>query len=162
MTFGLDDSLGKNVSLENLKYMADANSRLAYNNVDLKLQDIIAEASQQIFTNYFNSKLRDKIGITGIWHSLGNLNIFWSNTKSITSFGLLIFANGKWENTQIISETFIYEAVNTSQKLNNAYSYLWRKNVKSTYGLPQSEIKFSGSLIPNAPNDLIAVSVKKD
>ena len=52
MNSGLDDNLGEDVSSANLKYVADANKRWAYHNVYVKMQDVIAEASNQTFTNY--------------------------------------------------------------------------------------------------------------
>ncbi|WP_405565954.1 serine hydrolase domain-containing protein [Polaribacter sp. Asnod6-C07] len=162
MNSGLDDSLGEDVSPSNLKYITDAEQRWAYHNVYVKMQDVIANASQQTFTNYFNSKLKDKIGMSGIWQNLDDLNVFWSNTRSMARFGLLISANGKWENSQIVSENFITEATNTSQNINNSYGYLWWLNGKESYHLPQSQITFTGELIPNAPEDMFCALGKND
>ncbi len=50
----------------------------------------------------------------------------------------------------------------TSQNLNKAYGYFWWLNGKSNYRLPGSEIEYSGTLIPNAPSDLIAGLGKND
>ncbi|GAL81663.1 beta-lactamase [Algibacter lectus] len=54
------------------------------------------------------------------------------------------------DETQIISEAFLNEATNTSQNINEAYGYLWWLNGKSSYHLPQSQLEFNGTLIPNA------------
>jgi CubicO group peptidase (beta-lactamase class C family) len=162
MTSGLDDRLGDDVSTDNLKYVADAGTRWAYHNVYVKMQDVVANASNTTWKNYFNTKLRDKIGMNGIWTDLGSLSVYWSNTRSMARFGLLISANGKWENTQIISENFINEATNTSQNINNSYGYFWWLNGKQNYYLPQSQFQFNGALIPNAPADLFAALGKND
>lgn len=162
MNSGLDDSLGDDVSPENLKYIADAGQRWAYHNVYVKMQDVIAQVSNQTWPNYFNIKLKDKIGMNGNWIKLGGLNVYWSNTKSMARFGLLTLANGKWQNSQIIPENFLIEATNTSQNINKAYGYLWWLNGKSSYHLPQSQLEFSGTLIPNAPNDMFAALGKND
>lgn len=162
MNSGLDDSLGDDVSASNLKYIDDADQRWAYHNVYIKLQDVIANASNQTFTNYFNTKLKDKIGMNGIWRNIGDLNVYWSNTRSMARFGLLISAKGKWDSTQIVSENFIAEATNTSQNINRSYGYLWWLNGKDSYHLPQSQAKFNGSLIKNAPNDMYAALGKND
>ena len=53
--------------------------------------------------------------------------------------------------TQIISESFLNEATNTSQNINDAYGYLWWLNGKESFHLPQSQLEFNGQLIPNAP-----------
>ncbi|MEO9571984.1 MAG: serine hydrolase [Polaribacter sp.] len=162
MTSGLDDSFGDDVSPNNLIYKADAATRWAYHNVYVKLQDIVAKASNTSWKNYFNTKLSDKIGMNGTWINLGSLSIYWSNTRSMARFGLLISNNGKWENTQIISENFIKEATNTSQNINNAYGYLWWLNGKENHLLPNSQTIFNGKLIPNAPLDMYCALGKND
>lgn len=165
MNSGLDDTLGDDVSPANLQYVSDAGTRWAYHNVYVKIQDVIAEASNQTWNNYFNTKLRDKIGMSGFpstWFSLGGLSVYRSDTRSMARFGLMIFAKGKWENTQIVPESFLNDATNTSQNINQSYGYLWWLNGKSSYRLPQSQFQFDGKLIPNAPNDMYAALGKDD
>ena len=162
MNSGLDDTLGDNVSPSNLQYVADAGTRWAYHNVYVKMQDVVATASNQTWNNYFNTKLRDKIGMNGQWIQTGGLSVYWSNTRSMARFGLMIQAKGKWNSTQIVSENFLNEATNTSQNINKAYGYLWWLNGKSTYHLPQTQAQFNGKLIPNAPDDMYAALGKND
>lgn len=162
MDSGLDDSLGDDVSPENLQYIADAGDRWAYHNVYVKMQDVVAEASNSTWTSYFNAKLRDKIGMSGTWIPLGDLSVYWSNTRSMARFGLLVYAKGKWEDDIIVSESFLNEATNTSQNINEAYGYLWWLNGKSSFHLPQSQLEFPGKLIPNAPDDTYAALGKND
>tara|TARA_R110000868_G_scaffold1389_20_gene10802 strand:+ start:3235 stop:4311 length:1077 start_codon:yes stop_codon:yes gene_type:complete len=162
MTSGLDDSLGDDVSPANLQYIADAGTRWAYHNVYVKMQDVVATASNDTWTNYFNTKLRDKTGMSGSWINLDNLSVYWSNTRSMARFGLMIYAKGTWENIQIVPEAYLNEATNTSQAINQAYGYLWWLNGKSTYHLPGLQIEFNGELIPNAPADMFAALGKND
>lgn len=51
--------------LSNLQYIADAGTRWAYHNVYIKMQDVIAEASNNNWISYFNTKLKDRIGMEG-------------------------------------------------------------------------------------------------
>lgn len=162
MSSGLDDALGDDVSPGNLQYVADAGTRWAYHNVYVKLQDVIAQASGQTWTNYFNTKLRDKIGMTGIWNPSGGLSVYYSNTRSMARFGLLILNKGKWNGTTIVSENYFNQATNTSQNINKGYGYLWWLNGKSTFHLPQSQLEFNGSIIPNGPNDMFMALGKND
>ncbi len=162
MNSGLDDNLGDGVSPSNLKYIADAGERWAYHNVYVKLQDVIEKSTNQPFTSYFNLKLRDKIGMTGFWRNTGDLSVYWSNSRSMARFGLMILAEGKWNDTQIISKNFLIEATNTSQQINKSYGYLWWLNGKSSYHLPQSQFEFQGSLIKNAPTEMFAALGKND
>jgi CubicO group peptidase (beta-lactamase class C family) len=100
--------------------------------------------------------------MTGSWMPLGDLSVYWSTTRSMARFGLLIYAKGIWRNNQIISETFLNEAINTSQNINQAYGYLWWLNGKSSFHLPTTQIEFQGELIPNAPEDMFAALGKND
>ncbi|MBL87718.1 MAG: serine hydrolase [Winogradskyella sp.] len=162
MSSGLDDSEGDSVEPENLQYIADAGTRWAYHNVYVKLQDIVATASGQDWSSYFDNKLKNKIGMSGAWIQTGDFSVYWSTTRSMARFGLLVYADGKWESEQIIPESFLNDAVNTSQNLNLSYGYMWWLNGKSSYRLPQSQIQFPDELIPNAPEDMYAALGKND
>ncbi len=164
MNSGLDDSLGDDVSPANLQYVADAGTRWAYHNVYVKLQDVVAEATNQTWNSYFNTKLRDKIGMStnGGWIPNGDLSVYWSNTRSMARFGLLTLANGNWNGTQIINSNYLNNATNTSQTINQAYGYLWWLNGKSSYHLPQTQLQFNGSIIPSAPSDMYCALGKND
>jgi CubicO group peptidase (beta-lactamase class C family) len=162
MNSGLDDTLGDDVSPANLQYVADAGSRWAYHNVYVKIQDVVAHASGQTWNTYFNTKLKDKLGMSGAWIQNGGLSVYWSNTRSMARFGLMMYAKGKWNSTQILNENYLNAATNTSQNINQSYGYLWWLNGKSGYHLPQSQFEFSGSLIPNAPSDMYCALGKDD
>ena len=161
MTSGLDDATD-DVNPTSLKYVADAGTRWAYHNVYVKLQDVVAQASGQTWNDYFNIKLRDKIGMTGSWIQSGNNSLYWSTTRSMARFGLLMLNKGKWENDIIVNEIYINEATTTSQNINQSYGYLWWLNGKSSYHLPQTQFEFRGSLIPNAPKDMFMALGKND
>lgn len=161
MTSGLDDSTD-DVSPAALTYVADAGTRWAYHNVYVKLQDVIAQASGQSWSNYFNSKLRDKIGMNGTWFTSGNNIVYYSTTRSMARFGLLMYNKGKWENNVILNENYFNEATNTSQNINLGYGYLWWLNGKANYHLPQSQLTFQGSIIPSAPSDMFMALGKND
>ncbi|WP_281297215.1 serine hydrolase domain-containing protein [Flavobacterium limnophilum] len=163
MTSGLEDiTNGDAVDPAHLTYKADAGTRWAYHNVYVKLQDVVASASGQNWPNYFNTKLRDKIGMTGTWLQVDNNSVYYSTTRSMARFGLLMLNKGKWENTTILNETYFNEATNTSQNINLGYGYLWWLNGKSSYHLPQSQLQLSGSIIPSGPNDMYMALGKND
>lgn len=164
MNSGLNDALGDNVEPANLQYVADAGTRWAYHNVYVKLQDVVAEASGQTWTNYFNTKLRDRIGMTGgAWINSGDgLSVYWSTTRSMARFGLLSLNKGKWNGTTIVNENYFNQATTTSQPINQAYGYMWWLNGKSSYHLPTSQFEFNGTLMSNAPSDMYAALGKND
>lgn len=162
MNSGLDDSLGDDVSPTNLQFVADAGTRWAYHNAYVKLQDVVANATNSTWTNYFNSKLRNPIGMGGSWVQSGALNVYWSDSRSMARFGLLALNKGNWNGTQIVNTNYFNNATTTSQNINNAYGYLWWLNGKSSFHLPQSQLEFPGSLIPSAPNDMYMALGKND
>ena len=162
MTSGLNDALGDDVSPANLQYVADAGTRWAYHNVYVKLQDVVAEATGQTWTSYYNTKLRDKIGMTGSWLPYLGLSVYRSDSRSMARFGLLALNNGKWENNQIVPQNYFQNATTTSQNINLAYGYLWWLNGKTSYHLPQSQLQFNGTLIPSAPSDMYCALGKND
>jgi CubicO group peptidase (beta-lactamase class C family) len=162
MTSGLNDALGDNVGPANLQYIADAGTRWAYHNVYVKLQDVVSEATGQSWSNYFNTKLRDKIGMTGIWFQSGENRVYRSNTRSMARFGLLSLNLGNWDGNQIINNSYFSNSTTTSQNLNLAYGYMWWLNGKANYRLPQTQFQFNGALIPNATNDMYCALGKDD
>ena len=161
MTSGLDDSTD-DTDPASLIYKADAGTRWAYHNVYVKLQDVVAKASGQTWENYFNAKLRDKIGMNGNWVQLGVNSVYTSTSRSMARFGLLMLNKGKWESNQILNEAYFNEATTTSQNINLGYGYLWWLNGKASYHLPQSQLTFPGSVIPTGPNDMFMALGKND
>jgi CubicO group peptidase (beta-lactamase class C family) len=125
---------------------------------------VVATASGQTWTNYFNTKLRDKIGMTGgSWINSGDgLSVYWSTTRNMARFGLLALNKGKWNTQVILNETYFNDATNTSQPINQSYGYLWWLNGKTSYHLPQSQLQFSGSIIPSGTNDMFMALGKND
>lgn len=163
MNSGLNDALGDTVTPTNLQYVADAGTRWAYHNVYVKLQDVVATATNQTWDNYFNNKLRNPIGMTGAWVTDPTaLSVYWSNSRSMARFGLLALANGNWNGQTIINQPYHTSATNTSQNINLAYGYLWWLNGKSSFHLPQSQLQFNGSIITTAPADMYCALGKND
>jgi CubicO group peptidase (beta-lactamase class C family) len=166
MTSGIDDYVNgvysDDVTPSTLNYKADAGTRWAYSNVYVKLQDVIANATGQTWSNYFNAKLRDKIGMNGVWFTSGNNIVYTSTTRSMARFGLMMLNRGNWNGTQILNETYFNQATTTSQNINLGYGYLWWLNGKTSYHLPQSQLEFPGSIIPTAPNDMFMALGKND
>jgi CubicO group peptidase (beta-lactamase class C family) len=166
MTTGLDDGVPDNdcTSPACLQYKADAGTRWSYHNAPYTILDKVVEAATgTTYNNYFQQKIRDKIGMNGLWIKTGWNNVYFSTARSMARFGLLLLNKGKWNETSILSdENYMNSQVNSSQNINSAYGYLTWLNGKSNYMLPQTQFNFSGSLIPNAPADMYAALGKND
>jgi CubicO group peptidase (beta-lactamase class C family) len=161
MTSGIDDTK-QLVVKSNLTYVADAGTRWAYGNVFQKLIDVVAESSSSEFETYFNANLKAKIGMDGYWNEGTIFTIYHSTTRSMARFGLLGLNKGNWDGEQIIDESFFTECVTTSQSINPSYGYLWWLNGKSQYMIPSEQTVYPGSLVPNAPADMVAAMGAKD
>lgn len=166
MTSGLDDGVADNdCTLPNcLQYKADAGSSWAYHNAPYTLLDkVIENASGLSYNQYFQQKIRDRIGMNGIWIKLGYNNVYFSTARSMARFGLLMLAKGKWGTTTLLNDTaFLNQQTNITQSINPSYGYLTWLNGKSSYMLPTLQFRFNGSLMPNAPADLYAALGKDD
>lgn len=161
MTTGNDDTK-QYVTKPNLTYIADAGTRWAYSNIFQKLTDVVADASSKSFETYFNEKLKSKIGMDGYWNFGTIYTIYHSTTKSMARFGLLALNKGKWNNEQIINESFFNESITTSQNINPSYGYLWWLNGKTSFMIPGEQTIYQGSLVPNAPVDMYAAMGASD
>jgi CubicO group peptidase (beta-lactamase class C family) len=163
MTSGLDDSADSDcVEPACLTFIAAPGTRWAYDNVYVKLQDVVAQATGQSWNTYFNGRLRDRIGMSGSWIPNGDLSVYWSTTRSMARFGLLMLNKGKWDTEQIVNEAYCNNATNPSQTINNSYGYLWWINGEANYHLPQTQFEFNGSIIPSGASDMYMALGKND
>lgn len=164
MTSGLDDGVTDPFcTLDNcLIYKADAGTRWAYHNGPYTLLDgVVENAAGQTLNSFTTQKLKSPTGMTGTFAPVGYNNVFFSNARSMARFGLLILNNGNWNGNQILTDTaYFNQMTSTSQTLNKSYGYLWWLNGKQNFMIPSSQIVFPGSLIPNAPSDMISAMGK--
>jgi CubicO group peptidase (beta-lactamase class C family) len=167
MTTGLDDGVPENDCTlpACLSYKADAGTRWAYHNAPYTLLDkLIESATGKSFNTYFQEKIRDRIGMNGLWFKgNGFNNVYYSNARSMARFGLLMQNKGKWDQANILSDAAYFESqTNPSQALNLSYGYLTWLNGKATYMLPTVQLVLNGPLTPNAPADMFAALGKND
>ena len=160
MTTGLDYTVDDNFCYDSecLIYKNEPGDYWFYHNAPYTLLDqIVTGAVETDFEDYFYEKIRDKIGMQGLFISVGYNNIFFSTARSMARFGILNLNEGTWDEQVVLGDSsYIQAMTTTSQNLNLAYGYLFWLNGKSSYRLPGSETEFTGKLIPNAPDDLYA------
>ncbi|GAB1372841.1 serine hydrolase [Candidatus Kapaibacterium sp.] len=160
MTTGLDDDVDDLFCTkpECLKFKAQAGTRWSYHNAPYTLLDKVLEsASGRSFNQYFAEKIRNKIGMNGLWIKQDYNNVYFSNSLSVARFGILVQNDGKWKNNEIIiPQDYLKDMVNSSQELNKSYGYLWWLNGKDGFMLPGSQFVIEKLLFPDAPIDMIA------
>lgn len=164
MTSGMDDGVADNHCTDPacLIYLALPGTRWAYHNAPYTLLDgVIENATGKDFTDYFNSRLRDPIGMDGFWSYIDYDHVYFSTARSMSRFGLLILGESKWEESEILNDPEYFSAmINTSQDLNLSYGYLWWLNGKTSLMVPGLQLIIPTSLTPNAPEDMIAAMGK--
>jgi CubicO group peptidase (beta-lactamase class C family) len=165
MTSGLSDSGDDDCTLPScLTYQADAGTRWAYHNAPYTLLDKVIEAATgTTFNNYFQQKIRNRIGMNGLWLRNGYNNVYYSTPRSAARFGLLLLNRGRWDGIDLLVDpTYFNSMVGTSQQLNLSYGYLTWLNGKSSHMVPVLRNVFTGSMVPSAPADLYAALGKND
>lgn len=165
MTSGLQDTAFDCVSADCLEYEADAGSRWAYQNGPYTLvQSVVSVASNTSYSAFFNTNLRNRIGMNGLWISTNGLNnVYFSTVRSMARFGLLNLNNGVWNGETVLGDLdYLSDMKNTSQGLNKSYGYLWWLNGKESYMAPSLKLVFNGTLIPHAPTDTYSGLGKND
>ncbi len=160
MTTGLSDQVPDNhcTKPECLRYLASPNTRWSYHNAPYTLLDrVIAGATKQSFTEYFESRLARKIGMDGFWRQIDYDNVYFSTPRSMARFGLLILNKAKWESQTILADqNYLNAMLTTSQNLNLSYGYLWWLNGKTSAMVPTLQTVFPVSISPKAPADMVA------
>lgn len=138
-----------------LDCLNDPDSEWYYHNAPYTLiQEVIANASNTNYSIYTRSALGELIGMDGLWLPVGDNSIYFSTARSMARFGLFVQAMGDWDGNTIVNDKDYFTAMTrSSQDINKSYGYLWWLNGQESYRLPGSTITFSGSLVPNLPDD---------
>ncbi len=146
-----------------LQYFTEPGTRWFYHNAPYtRLDKVIEGASGISFNQFYNTRLKNRIGMNGLYLPSGYNNVNFSTPRSFARFGLLLLNRGVWANDTLMEDEEYFEAmINTSQDLNKSYGYLTWLNGKESYQLPGVTINFPGSLMPDAPADLYA-AIGKD
>ena len=82
-----------------------------------------------------------------------------TSARDLARFGLMIQAGGQWHGNEVIADAdFLKQMLSPSQDLNPAYGYLWWLNGQDfSLGTTAQARRRNGTLIPTAPDDLIAM-----
>lgn len=89
MTCGFDDSVydNHNTAPEYLQYLTPPGTRWAYHNAPYTLlEEVISAAAGKSFSDYFDSRIKSKTGMNGLWAKTGHNNVYYSTTRSIARF----------------------------------------------------------------------------
>ncbi len=165
MTAGLDDLPPSPCDhLDTAKvcliYKADAGTRWGYHTgAYRKVQDVVSATVGLNYNTITNNWIESKTGMSGFWFD----QIYYSKARDMARFGLLNLNKGIWGTDTLLKDSlFFKDMINSSQTLNEAYGYLWWLNGKPTFMTPQVQFTFSGTLMPNAPNDMYCALGKND
>ncbi|PCE63135.1 serine hydrolase domain-containing protein [Sediminicola luteus] len=164
MTTGLDYEVANPDCIEPscLQFKAAPDTQWYYHNAPYTLLGhVLAEVSEGSLNEYTQNTVGNTIGIYGNWRSSGDHDVYWSTAREAARFGLLLQAEGQWDDKTVLSDTDYMEALSQpSQSLNPSYGYLTWLNGQNTIRIPGFSIAFPGPLSPNAPSDLYAAMGK--
>ena len=89
---------------------------------------------------------------------------FATTARDLARFGLLILAGGIWDGQTVIEDTaYLAAMLRPSQALNPSYGLLWWTNGQASsmsWAIPP--VTTAGTLIPAAPDDLVAAQGARD
>ncbi len=160
MTTGLDFNTGNLDCTEPqcLTYLNEPGTEWFYHNAPYtRLDAVIEGASGLTFNQFYNTRLRNRIGMNGLFLNFESNNVNFSNARSMARFGILMLNRGIWNTDTLMSDqAYFDQMVNTSQNINEAYGYLWWLNGKDSFRYPGFTTTFNGFIMPDAPVDLIA------
>jgi CubicO group peptidase (beta-lactamase class C family) len=100
MTSGLDYNVPNAdcTNPEDLVYKQDPSIFWYYHNAPYTLTHSIVEGAVSAnFSSYYNTKIRDRIGMQGLWVPFGCYRLYLSNARSMARFGLLNLNKGIWK-----------------------------------------------------------------
>ena len=160
MTSGLDDGVVNSdcTDPECLEFLAAPRERWAYHNAPYTLLSDVLENAVGLSPNlYILSRLTTPTGIDVYYVPLDYNKVAFSTPRNMAKFGLLIMNRGEWGTNAILSDLdYINNMLSPSQELNPAYGYLWWLNGQSSYMLPGLQLNLPGSLVPEAPENMVA------
>ena len=136
---------------------------LWYYNTDAyhQLHPLLEKATGKKMQQYGNSVL---FNLTGMKNTHFLNHTFKMTARDMARFGLMILAGCSWNGQKIMNDSTFFQAMlTTSQNLNKSYGYLWWLNGKESFFAPDPRVPLTeGSLIPDAPEDLICAMGKSD
>ena len=152
-----------------LRQEAEPGTTWGYNNSAIQTLDaVLTQATGESPARYAQAKL---LGPIGMAHSemttdrAGNTKVFMglhSTCEDMARFGHLFLRDGRWDGRQVVPADWVAAATGRpSQRLNDAYGYLWWLNRKGTVVGPQQATtgrdgggRPDTQVAPGAPEDM--------
>lgn len=158
MTTGLDynvDDLNC-TNPECLHFLNVAGTAWYYHNAPYtKIRHVLESVTGKFLNDYYYVNMASVTGMGGAYFWLEFNSVFFSRTRDMARFGLLMLNDGVWDGTPLINDADYFQAMITpSQQYNQAYGYLWWLNGSSSFMVPEMEIVLPGMLFPQAPADM--------
>ncbi len=151
---------------ERLEFVAEPGTKWKYNTTaySRSLLAIVAasgrspnELTGEWLTNHVGMK--DSRWVERPWAENANVAAnrygFATTARDLARFGLLILANGKWNDEALLADQqYLQASRSPSQTLNRSYGFLWWLNGQRSAARAARRVR--GPLIPAAPHDLFA------
>ena len=139
---------------ECLDFLYDAGEDWDYNQAALyKLMDVLAAASGMEYIEYFEQELINPLNLKAEVRT--NL-LMYATPRDLAKFGLLMLAEGRWENDTLMTDTaYFQKMLQPSQLHNPSYGYLWWLNGEGSYIQPGDDHTLQPiDIVQTAPDDM--------
>jgi CubicO group peptidase (beta-lactamase class C family) len=149
-----------------LKYVAPAGTKWEYNTTAYSRSlTAVAKAAKMTANDVTREWLTGPLGMDDSkWVDrrlpadspfVANRYGFATSARDLARFGLMMLANGNWQDEAILSDQkFLKAATSPSQKLNPSYGFLWWLNGQRFAF--RGTRRATGPLVPTAPTDLFS------
>jgi len=124
----------------NLPFETNPNTRFDYSNIaSFLLSAIIEKTTGTDALSFAKRELFTPLGITDILWEQNPNGIYigfarmWLKPNDLAKIGLLFLQKGKWENRQIVSESWVEESIK-AHSFPKQYRYIYKENGKIDYG----------------------------
>jgi len=141
------------------QYLAEPGERWFYQNGTYTIMhEILHEASGMNSTQFTQENVLQQTGMDGFWLNTNpTTKLFWSTTRSMSRFGLMVANQATWNGVDIIKDkSYVNDMLSTSQDDNPSYGYLWWLHGKDAHHLPGLYFRFNRPLNVHAPSDMVS------
>lgn len=150
-------------------YQHPAGQKWLYNTpVYHRLMDVLVAASGMDRDEITRTWLSDALGMEYTrwtrrpWASADIAVGLSTSARELAKLGLFIQAGGQWQGKTILEEAFLHAMLQPSQDSNRSYGYLWWLNGYDAELNIRGEPQAPAWLIPDAPQDLVAMQGAND
>jgi CubicO group peptidase (beta-lactamase class C family) len=162
---GVGDAWDKNSYVVTLSPSTKPGTVFSYSNEAVQLlSPIIEKASGESAHQYAKKYLFEPLDMQDTYLSLDTAGHTWTYSEMMTTprdlarIGLMMLNRGKWQQKQIVTESWIHQSTSPSQSLNSKHGLLWWLHEPPKFFASLGYLDNNMYVFPN--NDLIIIRMQ--